>query len=78
MIRQYKERRIYFSGKCSACGKPFQSFHRSKIKNGKFRKCRTHEPDPNQVALFATPDLPVFTKVIDPIQEGVISMGATK
>lgn len=50
--RVYKERRLYFSENCGNCGKPYQSFKRSKIKHGLCRKCRKSAVDPNQAPLF--------------------------
>lgn len=50
--KQYKERRIYFSQKCEKCGKPYQSFKKSKIKKGLCRKCIKNKQDPNQQPLF--------------------------
>lgn len=52
MTRQYKERRLYFSEECEKCGKPYQSFKRSRVKHGLCRKCRRNQPDPNQQTLF--------------------------
>ena len=55
MSRQYVERRLYFSGNCEGCGKPFKSFKRARIKAGKCAKCRRNQPDPNQQSLFVGP-----------------------
>ena len=51
-IRIYKERRIYFSGNCTKCGKPFQSFKRSRIKHGFCRNCRKNSVSKDQVSIF--------------------------
>ncbi len=51
-MREYIERRLYFSGRCEKCGNGFQSFKRSRIKHGLCRKCRKNWVDPNQTSLF--------------------------
>ena len=59
--RQYKERRLYFSGECAGCGHSFQSFKRSKIKAGLCRKCLRLQPPKGQDSLFVDAD-GLFTK----------------
>lgn len=54
-MRIYKERRLYFFN-CDSCGnKNRQSFHRKKVVAKVCRKCRRHQVDPNQPALFPEP-----------------------
>lgn len=57
MKKQYKERRIYFSKNCEICGRPFQSFKRSKIKTGLCSKHRKFKVDENQMDMFASAEV---------------------
>lgn len=65
-IKNYKERHVY-QYPCSRCGRrKSRSFKRRFAKLGLCRKCRTNNPNPNQIAMpFVETKLDMADKVLE-------------